>query len=83
MPTPRRAATAAAPAERVRALPVGGLLDWRDGAHWSTEARPCWHCGSSTHLRDDRGKPSCKVCAEAELADIDRIVSVYSGQARL
>lgn len=76
MPTPRRSA-APAPV-RATALPPGGLLDWSDPSHFSHETRLCRHCGAPTHLRDDRRKPSCKVCAEAELAEIDHIVSVYS-----
>ncbi len=47
----------------------GTLLDWRDSSHWSWEQLPCRYCGSPTHLRDSRGKPADKVCAEQALAD--------------
>lgn len=40
------------------------LLDWRDRSHWATKAGSCIHCGAPTHLRDDKKKPSHKVCAE-------------------
>lgn len=64
-------------------LPPGGLLDWSAACHFSAEARPCRHCGAPTHLRDAGGLPADKVCAEAELAGIARIVGVGSGQGRL
>ncbi|NDK24718.1 hypothetical protein FSY75_09555 [Streptomyces sp. TR1341] len=68
------------PVARKRALPPGGLLDWSAEWHFDPEALPCRYCGAPTHLRDSRGVAADKVCAEAELAEIDRIVSVYSGE---
>lgn len=44
------------------------LLDWRDARHWSHTARQCRYCPGLTHLRDSKGKPAHKVCAEAALA---------------
>jgi hypothetical protein len=41
------------------------VLDWREAHHWSPQARPCTHCGSLTHLRDDAGRPAHKICAAA------------------
>lgn len=46
----------------------GTLLDWRDNSHWSWTPRPCRHCQGPTHLRDSKGKPTHKVCAEEALA---------------
>ncbi|RWZ74904.1 hypothetical protein EQK42_16490 [Streptomyces albidoflavus] len=63
--------------------PVGGLLNWGSSAHWDAQQRPCRHCGSPTHLRDDKGAPADKVCAEASLADIGDIVRTYASQAQL
>lgn len=80
MPTPRRR-SAGPPVERVKALPPGGVLDWTDPRHWSEEAGRCRYCGAPTHLRDDKG-PADKVCVERRLGEIDRIVSVYSGQGQ-
>lgn len=65
------------------ALPAGGLLDWSAARHFARDARPCWHCGAPTHLRDDKGIPADKVCAEAALAEIDHIVRAYSGQGQM
>lgn len=48
--------------------PQRPLLDWRDGSqHWSDQQRPCRYCSYPTHLRDSRGKPAHKVCAEGAL----------------
>ncbi|MFF2612286.1 hypothetical protein [Kitasatospora sp. NPDC058046] len=64
MSSPRRAQPEpAAPA----ALPEVHL-DWRGPQHWSDRARECRHCGVTTPLRDDEGKPAHKVCAERALA---------------
>lgn len=57
----------AAPRAR-RAPPADALLDWRDSSHWSPRPRPCRYCGRFTHLRDSKGSPAHKVCAEAALA---------------
>ncbi|MFJ6014529.1 hypothetical protein [Streptomyces sp. NPDC092952] len=64
-------------------LPVGGLLNWGSSAHWDSRARPCRYCGRPTHLRDSKGAPADKVCAEDALADIGDIVRTYSSQGRL
>ncbi|MGW6456314.1 hypothetical protein ACWF94_10370 [Streptomyces sp. NPDC055078] len=64
-------------------LPVNGLLNWGSSAHWDPQKRPCRYCGSPTHLRDDKGVPADKVCAEASLADIGDIVRTYSAQRQL
>jgi hypothetical protein len=78
MPPRRRKAAA-----RTQALPPGGLLDWTDSRHFSHNARPCRYCEAPTHLRDAKGAPADKVCAERALADIDQIIKVYSGQGQL
>jgi len=41
------------------------VLDWTDAAHWSKRPRHCRTCAGWTHLLDDAGLPSHKVCAEA------------------
>lgn len=64
-------------------LPVNGLLNWHSSAHWSAQERPCRYCGHPTHLRDDKGVPADKVCAEDALADIAGIVQAYSSQGQL
>ncbi|MFE0137659.1 hypothetical protein ACFWY6_39800 [Streptomyces sp. NPDC059037] len=52
-----------------RASPPGELLDWRESSHWDYgDPLPCRYCGSPTHLRDSKGKPADKVCAEAAVA---------------
>lgn len=48
--------------------PPGGLLDWGSSTHWHHVKAPCRYCGQPTHLRDSKGKPAEKVCAEAALA---------------
>ena len=50
-------------------VPGTGLLDWSDG-HWGSRPRPCrYQCGGApTQLRDSKGQPAHKVCAEAALA---------------
>lgn len=55
------------PRKRRRAVPQGGVLDWRDSSHWSHTERPCRYCGLQTHLRDSRHSPAHKVCAELAL----------------
>ncbi|MFF3096733.1 hypothetical protein [Streptomyces cyaneofuscatus] len=59
------------------------LLDWTAARHFAQDCRPCRHCGSPTHLRDDKGRPADKVCAEAAHADVLAIVSTYSERGRL
>jgi hypothetical protein len=43
------------------------VLDWRDARlHWAPKLARCRRCKNGrTHLRDDDGRPSHKVCAEA------------------
>ncbi|MGW6391129.1 hypothetical protein ACWFR1_11630 [Streptomyces sp. NPDC055103] len=64
-------------------LPVSGLLNWGSSAHWDSKELPCRYCGHPTHLRDERGVPADKVCAEDALADIAGIVKTYSSQGQL
>jgi hypothetical protein len=64
-------------------LPVNGCLDWTSSEHWAHDERPCRHCGRPTHLRDDKGFPANKVCAEAALLRIAGIVQTYSSQGQL
>lgn len=49
-------------------LPPTGVLDWTHG-HWGGVDLPCRYCGFPTPLRDGKGKPAHKVCAEAALAE--------------
>ncbi|SEQ99358.1 hypothetical protein [Streptomyces radiopugnans] len=44
------------------------VVDWRDSRYWSPLAAPCGHCGRSTNLRDDSGRPTHKVCHEKTVA---------------
>jgi hypothetical protein len=60
--TPRKRPASQAPYQ------PGQLLDWRSPAHWSWEDLPCRYCSRDTPLRDSKGKPAHKVCAEAALA---------------
>lgn len=47
----------------------GMLLDWTSSKHWDYDGpRPCRYCGFDTHLRDSKGSPAHKVCAEEALA---------------
>jgi hypothetical protein len=48
--------------------PVPPLLDWGSSAHWSPTPKPCRYCGTPTNLRDSKGKPADKVCAEHAIA---------------
>jgi len=50
--------------------PVTGVLNWRSDSHWDRRPLPCrYRCGGApTHLRDSKGHPAHKVCAEAALA---------------
>ncbi|KPI33367.1 hypothetical protein OV450_1455 [Actinobacteria bacterium OV450] len=57
----------------------GSLLDWSHD-HWSTQVRPCRHCGAPTQLRDDKRRPSCKVCAEAALAEVVAVLQAHAQQ---
>jgi hypothetical protein len=78
-PAPLLSAPPLAPAP----LPVNGLLNWGSAEHWAHEALPCRYCGRLTHLRDDKGAPADKVCAEAALADVVSIVQTYGSQEQL
>jgi hypothetical protein len=44
------------------------LLDWSDRSRWSHTAKQCRYCPELTHLRDSKGKPAHKICAERALA---------------
>jgi hypothetical protein len=44
---------------------VSPLPDWRDSQHWAQTPKPCRFCRKPTHIRDDYGRPTHKVCAEA------------------
>ncbi|MEU1273054.1 hypothetical protein [Streptomyces sp. NPDC005799] len=46
----------------------GQLLDWTDRSHWAWDPLPCRYCGQPTNLRDSKGAPAHKTCAEAALA---------------
>ncbi|MFE4796163.1 hypothetical protein ACFRFL_13865 [Streptomyces sp. NPDC056708] len=59
-------------------LPAGGLLDWKSSDHWSPRERPCRCCERPTHLRDVKGRPAHKVCAEAELAEVVKVVQAHA-----
>lgn len=49
-------------------VPEGGLLDWTHSSHWDYSGpRPCRYCGFDTQLRDSKGKPAHKTCAEEAL----------------
>ena len=50
---------------------VAPLLQWGDRSHWADLAKPCRHCGKSTHLRDNQRRPAHKVCAEQALTKKD------------
>jgi len=52
-----------------RVTPAGGpiVLDWTNPNHYSHTPRPCRYCGQDTNLRDSKGKPAHKVCAEQAL----------------
>jgi hypothetical protein len=44
------------------------LLDWSNPVrHWSWDPAACRYCGRLTHLRDSKGSPAHKVCAEQAL----------------
>lgn len=62
MPARGRPRRRAAPTPRPAAQPL--VLDWRGLEHWSWTDRPCRYCGFDTPLRDSKGKPAHKVCAE-------------------
>jgi hypothetical protein len=53
-----------------RTLPAAGgpvVLDWSSREHWSHVQKQCRYCPGLTNLRDSKGKPAHKVCAEAAL----------------
>ncbi|MCY0957663.1 hypothetical protein [Streptomyces sp. H27-H5] len=47
--------------------PPTGVLNWRDGRHWSERELPCRYCGRPTNLRDSARHPAHKLCAEAAI----------------
>jgi hypothetical protein len=83
-PSPIAASTV--PAPDVWVVPDHeGLLDWSKAAgdargvehNDNYRARPCRYCGGETHLRDASGKPSHKVCAEANGQTNDDVGMLY------
>jgi hypothetical protein len=65
-------------------LPPAGLLDWSASRHFATEARPCRYCGKPTHLRDSKGAPADKVCAEEALTrQHAEMAQAYRAQGQL
>ncbi|MFD3844786.1 hypothetical protein ACFWVB_02700 [Streptomyces microflavus] len=73
---PRRRKPVVVPARpEPRVLPSGGvLLDWSGSGHWEARDLPCRYCSQPTHLRDDRGRPADKVCAELALAEVAQVI---------
>lgn len=65
MPARGRRHRRAAPTPRAAGRPV--VLDWRGPEHWSWTDMPCRYCGFDTPLRDSKGKPAHKTCAEDAL----------------
>lgn len=47
----------------------GQTLDWRSSSHWGGVELPCRYCDAPTPLRDSKGAPAHKVCAETALAE--------------
>jgi hypothetical protein len=47
----------------------GQLLNWRAPWHWGRVELPCRYCGGDTPLRDTKGHPAHKVCAEKALVE--------------
>lgn len=45
----------------------GVILNWRHPGHWLEIPKVCGYCGWLTHLRDSKGRPAHKVCAERAL----------------
>lgn len=50
-------------------LPPGGVLDWSRGGHWSSTLARCRYCPGLTNMRDSKGKPAHKLCAEQAIAE--------------
>lgn len=81
---PPRRLSVPPPARPTPVLGPGGLLDWRDPKHHSSEGRPCRYCGGPTHMRDETGKPADKVCAERVYAEILQVaVAAHTRQGTL
>jgi hypothetical protein len=60
------------------------LLDWRDPTHWSWTAKQCRYCPGLTNLRDSKGKPAHKTCAEEALArQAAEAAEAYENEDRL
>ena len=43
---------------------VQPYLDWRNHHHWGARVAKCRVCTKQTRLRDDKGNPAHKTCAE-------------------
>lgn len=50
-------------------LPPSGRLDWTSSKHWSRVQAKCRYCPAFTNLRDSKGKPAHKLCAEQAIAE--------------
>jgi hypothetical protein len=62
--------------------PPTGVLDWTHG-HWARTAQPCrYECGGwPTQLRDGKGRPAHKVCAEQAIAQqIQEYAEAYDNE---
>lgn len=63
--------------------PPTGVLDWTDSRHWGRRPLPCrYECGAQpTQLRDGRGHPAHKTCAEAAFAQqIQEYAEAYENE---
>lgn len=63
--------------------PATGVLDWRGSDHWGYWPLPCrYKCElMPTHLRDSKGQPAHKVCAEAAIArQIQEYAEAYENE---
>lgn len=60
--------------------PPTGVLDWSVG-HWGGSLLKCRYCPGLTPLRDSRGKPAHKVCAEAAIAEqVEEYSAAYENE---
>lgn len=45
-------------------------LNWSSSRHWDYDGpKPCRYCSRDTRLRDSKGSPAHKVCAERALVE--------------
>ncbi|MFD0209188.1 hypothetical protein ACFVH9_08620 [Streptomyces hirsutus] len=69
--------------EREPDEPQTGLLDWSDRRHWARTELPCrYQCGGTpTQLRDSKGSPAHKVCAERAITQqIQEYAEAYENE---